>query len=106
MTQTNTSQSALLSKTADDDSHVFRVTGWHKDYQTATHGEGVYLYDNTGKRYIDAIAGTHVNTIGHGVPEIGEAMAAQAQKVAFVHKAKFTSEPQEALASLIADLAP
>ncbi|MGV6808427.1 MAG: aminotransferase family protein [bacterium] len=106
MNQTTAPQSALLSNTVDDESHVFRVTGWHKAYQTATHGEGVYLYDQTGKRYIDAIAGTHVNTIGHGVTEIGEAMAAQAQKVAFVHKAKFTSEPQEALASMIADLAP
>ena len=93
-----------MNKTTE--SNVFRVTGWHKTYQTAAYGEGIYLYDTDGKRYLDGIAGTHVNTIGHGVEAIGEAMAEQARKVAFVHKALFTSEPQEALASVIAQLAP
>ena len=93
-----------MNKTTE--SNVFRVTGWHKTYQTAAYGEGIYLYDTDGKHYLDGIAGTHVNTIGHGVEAIGEAMAEQARKVAFVHKALFTSEPQEELASVIAQLAP
>jgi len=87
-------------------SHVLRVTGWHKTYQTIAYAQGIYLYDTQGKRYLDAIAGTHVNTIGHGCAEIGAAMAEQAQKISFVHKAVFTSEPQEELARVIAQLAP
>ena len=37
-------------------------------------GEGVYLFDTDGNRYIDACAGVHVVSIGHGVKEIVDAM--------------------------------
>jgi len=89
-----------------NESNVFRVTGWHKDYPTADYGEGIYLYDTDGKQYLDTIGGTHVSSIGYGVEEIADAMARQARKVNFVHKAQFTSEPQEALATAIAEMAP
>ena len=34
---------------------------------TISHGEGVYLFDTEGKRYLDACTGVHVVSIGHGV---------------------------------------
>ena len=46
-----------------------------------SHGEGVYLVDTEGRRYLDACAGVHVVSIGHGVEEIAEAMREQAGKV-------------------------
>jgi adenosylmethionine-8-amino-7-oxononanoate aminotransferase len=69
-------------------------------------GEGIYLYDTSGKQYIDGTSGPVVCNIGHGVKEIGEAYAAQSDKVAYVFRSHFTSEPSERLATLIADMAP
>ena len=69
-------------------------------------GEGIYLYDSSGKRYIDGTSGPVVCNIGHGVKEIGETYAAQAEKVAYVFRSHFTSEPSEKLATMIADMAP
>ena len=71
-----------------------------------TRGNGIYLYDTTGRRYIDGTSGPVVCNIGHGVKEIGEAYAAQADKVAYVFRSHFTSEPSEKLATLIAEMAP
>jgi adenosylmethionine-8-amino-7-oxononanoate aminotransferase len=69
-------------------------------------GEGIYLYDASGKQYIDGTSGPVVCNIGHGVKEIGEAYAAQAERVAYVFRSHFTSEPSEKLAALIAEMAP
>ena len=73
---------------------------------TVKKGKGIYLYDSSGKRYIDGSSGPVVCNIGHGVKEIGEAYADQAGKVAYVFRSHFTNEPVEALAALIAKLAP
>ncbi len=69
-------------------------------------GEGIYLYDTSGNQYIDGTSGPVVCNIGHGVKEIGAAYATQAQKVAYVFRSHFTSEPSEKLASLITAMAP
>ncbi|OQY03263.1 MAG: hypothetical protein B6I22_11975 [Desulfobacteraceae bacterium 4572_123] len=73
---------------------------------TVARGEGIYLYDTSGKKYIDGTSGPVVCNIGHGVKEIGEAYAAQAEKVAYVFRSHFTSLPSENLATLIAEMAP
>lgn len=74
-------------------------------WQTISHGEGVYLYDEKGQRYLDAAGGVHVVSIGHGVEEIVEAMREQASKVCFTY-GRFLSDPQIDLARKIADMAP
>jgi adenosylmethionine-8-amino-7-oxononanoate aminotransferase len=59
--------------------------------------EGIYLFDGQGNRYIDASGGAIVCSIGHGVEEIAEAVAAQMKKVAFVFRRAFqTPELEEA----------
>ena len=88
------------------ESHVFYAAGWHKSYPVAEYGQGIYLYDSDGKQYLDAIGGTHVISIGHGVAEVADAIAEQARKLCFVHKAQFTSEAQERLADVVAAMAP
>ncbi|MBF0238360.1 MAG: aminotransferase class III-fold pyridoxal phosphate-dependent enzyme [SAR324 cluster bacterium] len=85
------------------ESHVFFSK---KPRPFAERGEGVYIYDTDGKRYLDGIGGTHVVSIGHGVPEIAEAMAEQSRKIAFVNKMQFAHESQEQLADVIIDMAP
>ncbi len=75
------------------------------DYPTVDRGEGVYLYDTAGRRYLDAAGGALVVNIGHGVTEVAEAMAAQARQVAFAHGTQFTSRPLEAYAAALAEVA-
>jgi adenosylmethionine-8-amino-7-oxononanoate aminotransferase len=75
-------------------------------YPVVARGEGVYLYDVEGRRYLDAAGGALVVNIGHGVQEIVEAMASQAAKVAFAHATQFTSEPLQAYASALCEVAP
>nr|WP_263326043.1 aspartate aminotransferase family protein [Neobacillus sp. Marseille-Q6967] len=70
------------------------------------YGKGVFLYDKEGKEYLDAASGAVTANIGHGIPEIIEAMQDQAKKVSFVYRSQFTSEPAEKLASKIAELTP
>ena len=70
-----------------------------------TRGEGCWLYGDDGRAWLDACAGVHVVSIGHGAPEIAEAMQAQARKVAFTYS-RFLTEPQVDLADRIAALTP
>lgn len=72
-------------------------------FPLAVRGEGCWIEDENGKRYLDAVGGAYVATIGHGVREIGEAMAQQAGRLAYVSGAAFTNEAVEELcAKLVA----
>ncbi|MEW4284788.1 aspartate aminotransferase family protein [Priestia koreensis] len=75
-----------------------------QEYPMISHGKGIYLYDQNGKRYIDGSSGAVTASIGHGVDEIIEAMNEQAKKVAFVYRSQFTSEPAEQLADTLCRL--
>ncbi|MED3563654.1 aspartate aminotransferase family protein [Bacillus xiapuensis] len=75
-------------------------------YPVIDYGKGVFLYDLDGKKYLDAASGAVTANIGHGVPEIIEAMNKQAEKVSFVYRSQFTSNPAEELAKKIAELTP
>jgi adenosylmethionine-8-amino-7-oxononanoate aminotransferase len=77
-----------------------------RHYPTAMRGGGIYLYDEQGKRYIDAASGAVTASIGHGVREVVDAMREQAEKVSFVYRSQFTSEAAEALAEKLSELAP
>lgn len=58
-----------------------------------TKGEGAYLFDETGKRYLDAISSWWVNIHGHSHPKIAEAIFTQAQELEHVLFAGFTHPP-------------
>ena len=77
------------------------------DLPTIVRGEGVYLYDDGGRRLIDAAGGVGcVTSIGHAVPEVIEAITEQLKTVAFVPWTQFQSEPASRLADVIAELTP
>ena len=46
-----------------------------------THGEGVWLWDEQGKRYLDAVAGVAVNALGHAHPKLTQAICEQAKRL-------------------------
>ena len=71
-------------------------------YPLGMRGEGVYLYDSTGKQYLDGSGGAAVSCLGHGNAEVIEAVREQVGKLAYAHTAFFTNEPQEALAAGVA----
>ncbi len=75
-------------------------------YPTINYGKGVYLYDFNNKDYLDGSSGAVTASIGHGVPEIIQAMNEQAKKVSFVYRSQFTSEPAEALANKLSEITP
>ncbi len=86
-------------------SHVFYRK--HQSPKPAiSHGEGIYLWDTDGKRYIDASGGAVVVNVGHGVREIAEAIGAQAARVGYVHATMFTSAALEELSARLAALLP
>ncbi|MEM8729247.1 MAG: aspartate aminotransferase family protein [Pseudomonadota bacterium] len=72
----------------------------------AVRGDGVYLYDETGKSYLDGSGGAAVSCLGHGDPDVIAAVQAQASALSFAHTGFFTSEPAEALAELLISKAP
>jgi adenosylmethionine-8-amino-7-oxononanoate aminotransferase len=61
-------------------------------------GEGCYLIDDSGRRYLDASGGAAVSCLGHGHPAVAAAIKGQLDKVAYAHSNFFTSEPAEELA--------
>lgn len=78
-------------------SSVF-LRSFRKEFPAAVRGEGVHLWDSTGKQYLDLSGSAAVNLIGHGVPEISAAMAEQAAKLEFVHTSQFTTAVAEEFA--------
>jgi adenosylmethionine-8-amino-7-oxononanoate aminotransferase len=76
----------------------------HHTYPAITHGDGIYLFDDTGKRYIDGSGGSAaVTAIGHAVPEIVAAMTAQAAKVAYAPTHAFTNAAVEECARIVVE---
>lgn len=69
-----------------------------------TRGEGAYLWDDAGKRYLDFLAGIAVNSLGHAHPVFVEAVSRQAATLAHVSN-YFATPPQLALASQLKRLA-
>lgn len=69
-----------------------------------THGEGVWMFDENGKRYLDALSGIAVNTLGHAHPRLTAAIAAQAGKL--IHTSNvYRVREQEALSDKLTALA-
>ncbi len=71
---------------------------FRKAYPSAVRGEGIYLFDAGGKRYVDLAGSAAVNFIGHGVAEISASMSEQAAQLEFAHTSQFTTPVAEAYA--------
>jgi adenosylmethionine-8-amino-7-oxononanoate aminotransferase len=85
--------------------HVFTLDPT-RVYPTLVRGEGVYVYDEDGRQYLDAIAGIGVVGIGYGRQRVADAMAAQALKLPYVASNIFGNELANRLADQIARLTP
>ena len=77
-------------------------------YPLIVRGDGVWLYDAAGTRYLDAVSGgAMVTSLGHGPTEpILRAVRAQAEQISFIYNVHVTSPAQEQLARDITAIAP
>lgn len=80
---------------------------WDREFPIIDHAEGIYLYDSTGKKYIDGSGGSSVVTsVGHGNREVIQAMSEQVDKFSLIPAHAFTNQPQLDLGDLLVKLAP
>ncbi len=86
-------------------SHVFPRHS-RQSLPVAVAGEGCFLVDASGKRYLDASGGAAVSCLGHGDAEVIAAIKAQLDQLAYAHTGFFTSQPAEDLADLLIAHAP
>jgi adenosylmethionine-8-amino-7-oxononanoate aminotransferase len=85
--------------------HVF-YRPLNADHLLIERGEGIYLYDSEGRRYLDGAGGALVANLGHGIAEIAEAISSQAAQIAYVHPTVFTSRGIEAYAAALSEITP
>jgi adenosylmethionine-8-amino-7-oxononanoate aminotransferase len=75
------------------------------DYPIVERGEGLWLTTADGRRILDASSGgAMVSCLGHHVPELADAAAEQAGRIAYYYNHHFTSEPQERLAARLLEV--
>jgi adenosylmethionine-8-amino-7-oxononanoate aminotransferase len=77
-----------------------------RHYPRIVRGEGCYLFDDSGRRYLDACGGAFTVNVGHGVAEIATAIGEQARRLGYVNGTAFTHDPVEALAEELARMSP
>jgi adenosylmethionine-8-amino-7-oxononanoate aminotransferase len=70
------------------------------------YADGIYLYDISGKRYVDGSSGAMVSNIGHSNPSVLAAMQKQMEKSTFGYRLHFQNQPAEDLATKLAGLLP
>ncbi len=86
-------------------SHVF-YRNLRQSYPTAVRGDGAYIVDAGGRRYLDASGGAAVSCLGHSHPRVIGAIKEQLDRIPFAHTGFFTSEPAEDLADHLIARAP
>jgi adenosylmethionine-8-amino-7-oxononanoate aminotransferase len=78
-----------------------------REYRVVVRGDGVWLEDAAGRRYLDAMSGgSMAATLGHGRRDIIEAARRQAELLPYVHNERLTNPAQERLAVELASVAP
>lgn len=78
----------------------------HSVLPMAARGDGAYIIDNKGGKYLDACGGAAVSNLGHNHPVVIEAIKQQLDQIPFVHSGFFANEPAESLASYLTSRAP
>ncbi|WP_434356582.1 aspartate aminotransferase family protein [Parasalinivibrio latis] len=78
----------------------------HKIPPRISGGEGVYLFDNTGKSYLDGCGGAAVSCLGHNHKTVTSAMKKQLEAIPYAHTGFFTSDVAEQLAEVLSLRAP
>ena len=78
----------------------------HSRLPVAVAGDGAYVIDAEGRRYLDASGGAAVSCLGHSDADVIAAIQKQVARMPFAHTAFFTNEPMETLAERMVAGAP
>ncbi len=78
----------------------------HHEIPTIVRGEGVWVYDQHGKRYLDGLSGLFTSQIGHGRTELAEAAARQAERLAYFPIWSYAHPMAVELADRLSELTP
>lgn len=78
----------------------------NEDLPLIVRGEGAYIFDDKGRKYLDGLAGLFTVQVGHGRSELAEVMAKQAAELAFFPLWSYANKPATELAERLAQLAP
>src|ERR1043165_5393319 len=109
MTTTDITQEVTSDPAAKANRHLWGHFAKHCEGITPpiiTRGEGVYIWDDKGNRYIDGLAGLFVVQVGHGRKELAEAAAKQAETLAFFPLWSYATPTAIELAERVAGYAP
>ncbi|SUB58003.1 aminotransferase class III [Mycolicibacterium smegmatis] len=109
MTTADITQTAPTDLGAKANRHLWGHFARHGDGITPpiiTRGEGVKIFDDSGKSYIDGLSGLFVVQVGHGRKELAEAAAKQAEKLSFFPLWSYATPPAIELAERVASFAP
>ena len=91
---------------ASDATRVFPLE-LDRRYPVVVRGDGAWVEDSSGKRYLDAMSGgSMAATLGHGRMDIIAATATQARQLSYVHNERLTNPPREQLAAELVEVAP
>jgi len=85
--------------------HVFH-RHCHAALPLAMHGDGVYIFDQHGHRYLDASSGAAVSCLGHNHPRVIHAIKEQLDRIPYAHTSFFTNQAAEELADFLIQAAP
>ena len=87
--------------------HFTRMGSYeHAEVPVIVRGDGCYVYDEHGKRYLDGLSALYCVNIGHGRAELGEAAARQAKELGFYTNWSYAHPRSIELATRIAELSP
>ncbi|MEM9467849.1 MAG: aminotransferase class III-fold pyridoxal phosphate-dependent enzyme [Actinomycetota bacterium] len=87
--------------------HFTKGKAWHADdIIVMDRGEGCYVYDEDGRKYLDGLAGLFCTNLGHGRADLAAVASKQMERMAFYPNWGPTHEPVSKAASMIAEVAP
>jgi adenosylmethionine-8-amino-7-oxononanoate aminotransferase len=86
--------------------HFTKLNSEHREAPVIVRGEGCYVWDDTGKRYLDGLSGLFTVQVGHGRVELADAAREQAAKLAYFPVWGLANEPAARLAERLAAKAP
>ena len=87
--------------------HFTKGASWHADDMLVMdRGEGCYVYDEDGNKYLDGLAGLFCTNMGHGRADIAAVASKQMERMAFYPNWGTTHEPVSKAAAMIAEVAP
>lgn len=85
---------------------AFFPRNFKREYPVIASAKGVWMTDTDGRAYLDGCSGAVVSNLGHGLPEVIEAVTKQLGKAAFAHTSQFLCEPALELSQALIDISP